>query len=205
MVQMEGSTIRSNASCTCGMSHAEAEQIFEPLKFVLEECACIGINIFGLIANSIALKVLFKHDLKSLFIKTLFMLAIFDLIFNVCDILETIRLVHYDNKSCLPMPLYQKVHLYLVPQLIRPLRMFVITSSMYTTVVIALERYLAVSKPVTTFVESEESTWKKLFSILAPVMACSLLLTLPLCFEFFIDAKCFQCLNDREVKELSGF
>ena len=203
MIEMEDKLIISNASCTCGMSLEEAEQIFEPIKFVLEECVSIGINVFGLIANSIALRVLFKHELKTLFIKTLFMLAVFDVVFNICDILETIRLVHYDNESCLPMPSYQKIHLYLSPQFMYPLRMFVVISSMYTTVVIALERYLAVSKPVLTFVESDESTWKKLFSILTPVIIGSLILTLPRSFEFFIDTKCFLCLNNREVQELS--
>ena len=94
----------SNSTCTCGMSYEEAQNIEVPLRFVLVKCVSIAINLFGLIANSIAINVLFKHDLKSIFNKTLLVLAIFDAAFNACDILETIRSTYYDNYSCLPMP-----------------------------------------------------------------------------------------------------
>ena len=187
----------SNSTCTCGMSYEEAQNIEVPLRFALIKCVSIAINIFGLIANSIAINVLFKHDLKSIFNKTLLILAIFDIIFNACDILEAIRTTHYDRRSCLPMPFYQKVHLYLFPQFLRPLREFASITSMYTTVVIALERYIAVSKPLITFVEREENNWKKVFLRVGPIMVFAFILILPLCFEFFIDPKCTICLNDR--------
>jgi hypothetical protein len=200
---MEDILGNSNPNCTCGMSYEEARTIEVPLRFVLVKCVSIGINLFGLIANSIAINVLFKHDLKSIFNKTLLILAIFDIVFNACDILETIRVTHYDRGSCLPMPFYQKAHLYLFPQFLRPLREFASITSMYTTVVIALERYLAVSKPIITFVEREENNWKKVFSRVGPLMAFSFLLILPLSFEFFIDPKCTLCFNDREVGPLN--
>ena len=132
-----------------------------------------------------AITILLKHDLKSIFNKTLLVLAIFDAAFNACDILETIRSTYYDNYSCLPMPFYQKMHLYLTPQFLRPLRIFLVITSMYTTVVIALERYLAVSKPIMAFVERDEKTWKKVICMLGPVIFVSFLLAVPLCFEFF--------------------
>ena len=65
--------------------------------------------------------------------------------------------------------------------------MFLVITSMYTTVVISLERYLAVSKPIMAFVERDERNWKKVFSILVPLMAGSFLLSFPLSFEFFVD------------------
>ena len=74
--------------------------------------------------------------------------------------------------------------------------------SMYTTVTIALERYLAVSKPMYAFVQRDEKTWKKVFCMLGPVMLVSFLLTVPLCFEFFIDHKCTLCFHDKQVGEL---
>ena len=200
---MDEISVNSNLKCTCGMSSEEAESIEKPLRFVLVNCLSIGINLFGIIANSIATTILLKHDLKSIFNKTLLVLAIFDAAFNAVDILETIRSVYYDNGSCLPMPSYQKIHLYLTPQFLRPLRMFLIITSMYTTVVIALERYLAVSKPILAFVERDEKNWKKVFCMLGPVMFVSFLLAVPLCFEFFIDPKCTLCFNDRQVGELN--
>ena len=192
----------SNPECTCGMSSEEAENIEAPVKFVLVGCVSIGINLFGLIANSIAINVLLKHDLKSIFNKTLLILAIFDIVFNACDILEAIRITHYDRVSCFPMPFYQKIHLYLYPQFLRPLRDFASITSMYTTVIIALERYLAVSKPIITFVERENNNWKKVFLRVGPLMVFSFILILPLCFEFFVGPECNLCFNDRVSETL---
>ena len=114
------------------MSQKEAEEILEPAKFVVEGILTIGINVFGFLANAMAINILYKTNLTGLFNKTLFILAIFDLIFNTCDILEVIRRLHYDRETCSLMPLHQRLHLYLTPQIIRPLRMFVTIASMYT-------------------------------------------------------------------------
>ena len=194
--------------CTCGMSFEEAENIEKPLKFVLVGCVAIGMNLFGLIANSIAINVLFKHDLKSLFNKTLVILAILDIVFNACDISEIIRLFHYDNhfESCLSRSFFRTIHLYLTSQFLRPLRFFAATTSMYTTAVIAIERYLAVSKPILTFFEREENNWKKVFLRMGPLMAFSFILVLPRFFEYFIDHKCtlfFNIFNDTGYVELN--
>ena len=200
---MEELLVNSIPTCTCGMSSEEAEQIEKPLRFILVNCLSVGINLFGFISNSIATTILLRHNLKSIFNKTLLVLGIFDAAFNACDILETIRSVYYDHGSCLPMPFYQKIHLYLTPQFFRPLRMFLIITSMYTTVGIALKRYFAVSKPILAFVGRDEKTWKKVFCTLVPVMFVSFLLSVPLCFEFFIDPKCTLCFDDMQVGELN--
>ena len=54
----------------------------------------------------------------------------------------------------------QEAHLYLVPQFLRPLRTFAVVTSMYTTVMIAFDRYFAVSKPLMSFVERDDDNWK---------------------------------------------
>ena len=184
------------------MSPKQATNIYEPAKLIIEGCLTIGVNIFGLLANSLAINVLFKSRPTNLFNKTLFVLAVFDIIFNVCDTLEIIRSVYYDTQTCNFMPVYQKLHLYLTPQIIRPLRSLAIVASIYTTVVIALERYLAVSKPIITFVGRDEDTWQKLFIRIFPVIALSFSLSLPLCFEFFVDTQCFLCLDHHQVRDL---
>ena len=79
--------------------------------------------------------------------------------------------------------------------------MFVIISSMYTTVVITFDRYLAVSKPIQSFVEKDEDNWKRLFYRVAPVMLTSFILTVPQCFEFYVAPMCFVCLNDRQKED----
>ena len=192
-----------NLECSCGMSHQEYEKIYGPLRFTLEGCIQIGVNVFGLIANSIAMFALFsKQQRRSLFNKTLFILAIFDCTFNVCDILESIRMLHYDRYTCKEMPVYQQMHLTIVPHILRPLRVYATIASIYTTVVIALERYFAVSKPIMTYVERDSSRWKKMFQKVAPVMFLSFVLILPKFFEFQNDKKCYQCSKDLLVGEM---
>ena len=61
------------------MSFSEAKEIFEPSKLIIEGFLTIGINVFGLLANAVAIKVLYKTKLSNLFNKTLFILAIFAL------------------------------------------------------------------------------------------------------------------------------
>ena len=190
-------------NCTCGMSHEDAQNIFEPLKFSIEGCLSIAINVFGFFTNSMVGYVLLKKESKSLFNKTLFMLTIFDILFNISDILETIRLVHYDKESCLAMQMLQEAHLYLVPQFLRPLRTFAVVTSMYTTVMIAFDRYFAVSKPLMSFVERDDDNWKSVAKKMAPILAISTGLVLPQCFEFYTESRCVLCIDDRQYQDLN--
>ena len=76
------------------MSLEEAKDIFEPAKLVIEGILLIGINVFGFFANAIAINILYKTNLTSLFNKTLFILAIFDLLFNVLALIGTVIFWH---------------------------------------------------------------------------------------------------------------
>ena len=165
-------------NCTCGMTKDQAE-IEHVISVILQGYIQIGINLIGLFTNSIAINCLLTKELRaSSFNKTLILLAVFDITFNSCDILESVRKIHYDRHSCLPMPFYQIINLYLWPQVLHPLRTFVIIASIYTTVVIALERYLAVSKPICTFIQNNRQTWKQVLSVIAPILSISFLLSL---------------------------
>ena len=191
--------------CDCGMTHDEKE-LYEKMKLVLEGWIQNGINVFGFLANIVAMFVLLSKKLKSsLFNKTLFILAVFDATFNVLDVLESIRMQHYDGSSCLEKPFYQKFHLLLVPHVLRPLRYYMVIASIHTTVLIAFKRYLAVSKPISSFMDRPRDTIKNLLQNIAPILITSFLLTMPKCFEFYMDERCFQCDdNDFLVAEAAA-
>ena len=193
-------TLKGN--CTCGMTREQAE-IEQIVSVILQGYIQIGINLVGLFTNSIAINCLLTKELRaSSFNKTLILLAGFDITFNSCDILESIRKIHYDRHSCLAMPFYQKINLYIWPQVLHPLRTFMIIASIYTTVVIALERYLAVSKPICTFIQNNRQTWKQVLSVIAPVLSISFFLSFPTIFEFYPEVKTFQCEKGEQVKEI---
>ena len=69
--------------------------------------------------------------------RTLAFLAVFDTVYLTCDILDSIR--QY-------FPPVHPVHTYAFPYLLYPLQNVAMVASIYTTVVVALERYVAVSR-----------------------------------------------------------
>ena len=197
-------THSSGGNCTCGMTVEQAE-IEQMISVTLQGYVQIGINIIGLITNSIAIHCLLEKELRqSSFNKTLILLAGFDITFNCCDILESVRKVHHDRHSCLPMPFYQTLNLYIWPQFLRPLRTFMIIASIYTTVVIAVERYLAVSKPICAFIQNSRQNWKQVLTIISPALLISFFLTFPTVFEFVPELQTFQCEKDEQVSKIAS-
>ena len=57
-------------------------------------------------------------------------------------------------------------------------------ASIYTTVVIAFGRYLAVSKPISTMVNSGIGDWRNVIAYILPVIGFSIVFKLPIFFEF---------------------
>ncbi len=77
-------------------------------------------------------------------------------------------------------------HIRLFPYLLYPLQNIAMVCSIYLTVIIAVERYLAVSRPLSSFVEDGNRRWRKVFVFVFPVVAFSILFNLPTFFEFYI-------------------
>ena len=102
----------------------------------LERIVLPIVGSLGIICNSVANPVLLSRRLANLFNRTLAVFAVLDNVYIVCDILETVR------RSSVNLP----VHIYAFPQYLYPLQNIVMVASIYTTVVVALERYIAVSR-----------------------------------------------------------
>ena len=100
------------------------------------------VGCFGFIMNSITLYVLTRQKLKKMFFnKLLICLAIFDTLFIINSIYESYRLNMTKTNYC-SMQGYVLLVLY-------PFRQIVLCCSIYMTIMLAFERYLAVSKPIT--------------------------------------------------------
>ena len=93
--------------CDCGMTYDE-EDVYKELKWWLEGCIQIIVNIFGLVGNLVSIPVLLSKDHKSLFYMTLTILTFFDSIFNITDVLESIRKIHIIVKN-VPSSLAHKI------------------------------------------------------------------------------------------------
>ena len=193
----------NDPNCTCGMTFDE-EQLFEIIKWWSEGVIQMIINTVGILGNFISLLVLLSKDQQNLFNMSLTMLTFFDTIFNVTDILESIRRIHYNPSRCIERSWFQVIHLYLWPQFLYPLRDIAMASSMYMTIALATERYLAVSKPITSYIAKDKRTWKNMIwytlAMVIGIIACMS----PLFFEFKVETLYFECArNGDTVREIN--
>ncbi len=100
------------------------------------------------------------------------------------------------------------VHTLLYPHLLYPLQNIALVASIYTTMLVALERYsdighfnllpytlilisihryIAVSRPINVFLRNEdELRWRKVWLYVGPVLAFSVLFNLPTFFHFYV-------------------
>ena len=190
----ENSTFEVEDDCECGMTFAEKATI-DKIQWWSEGVFQISINLFGLIGSSISLQVLLLKDQRSLFNMTLTVLTIFDSIFNFTDILESVRRVHYDNFTCSEQSFLKILHLYLWPHFLYPLRHISMTSSIYMTVVLATERYMAISRPIASYIATSAPEWKSTLRYTLIMVALIIVCMSPLFFEFEVGNQYFECSN----------
>ena len=98
------------------------------------------IGLTGLTGNFVAIPILLSKQLSSIFNRILIFLAIFDTIFIVCSLLESVR-KNFD-------PIHEIIQSYTYAYFLYQLQSVAAVASIFTTVVLALERRLAVSKPI---------------------------------------------------------
>ena len=154
-------------------------KLYETISWWMEGVIQIVINIIGIIANCIAIPVLLSRKLTNVFNRTLAILAVLDAIFNMCDILESVRMFH--GGGC------RSAHVYLFPYVLYPLQNITMVASIYATVVVAVERYLAVTRPISAFVDDGHGKWKKVLQFIVPVLVFSIIFNIPTFFEFCVE------------------
>ena len=172
--------------CTDNTS-LEEMQIFLLVNWYLEGILQICISFAGLLSNCIAIPVLLSQELRNRFYVTLAVLAVFDAVYNFLDILESIRKHHYDygnEDTCGAIPYHITFHEYMFYRLLFPLQAIVMMSSIYCTVIVAFERYIAVSRPISAFVQDGGGSWKKVFIYILPMLAFTILFNAPKFLEF---------------------
>lgn len=169
---------------------------FQEIGWWFDSVLHTTICVVGLIANLVSIVVLLSHHLTNVFYRTLAFLALFDFLFITCDLLESIRR-GYQHHDCETIPYYQTIHLLLFPTFLRPLQSISMMASTYTTIVVALGRYLAVSKPISTMVNNVKGSWKTVMKYVLPVVAFSIIFKFPIFFEFFTK-RCNESCTDNQ-------
>lgn len=90
-------------------------ETFERVGFVLEVILLVPIALIGVLCNVMAVPILLSKKLFSLFNQTLAVLAIFDTIYVLCELLDSAR--QYNSQPW-------TVHLQLFPVLLYPLQVY---------------------------------------------------------------------------------
>ena len=175
-------------------------KLYEAVSWWIEGVIQIVINVIGIIANCVAIPVLLSRKLTNVFNRTLAILAVLDAIFNMCDIFESIRIFH--GGEC------RSLHVYLFPYVLYPLQNITMVASIYTTVIVAIERYYAVTRPISAFVDDGGGKWKKVLIFIIPVLIISIVFNIPTFFEFRVQTTSMPpetCVSHANVENQSLF
>jgi len=138
----------------------------------------IGLATLGVCANILAILVLCKKSFKSNFNNLLIALAVFDLLFLVVSITESIRRTfepRVTNSSTIS-GLVTQLHHHLFPYFLYPLHNILLTCSIFMTVSISIERYLAIFHP---FVYQKRKCISSLSFHIIPVIILAVLINIP--------------------------
>ena len=154
---------------------------YESICWWVENVAQGIIGIAGILANTVAIPVLCSKDMYGIFNRLLIFLAIFDNVFIICQILEAKRKL----TNTFGYFEFDQLHEHVFGYFLYPVHAFVLTSSIYITVALALERYRAVWRPVEYHNKYKGvNPWKRIIkSYVAPVIAFSMAFTIPKFFE----------------------
>eukprot|EP00092_Neocalanus_flemingeri_P036969 GFUD01040248.1.p1 GENE.GFUD01040248.1~~GFUD01040248.1.p1 ORF type:complete len:384 (+),score=91.46 GFUD01040248.1:150-1301(+) len=142
----------------------------------------IGLATLGVCANILAISVFCKKSFKSNFNNLLIALAVFDLLFLVVCITESVRRTFEDadaNSSSFS-GFATQVHHHLFPYFLYPLHNILLTCSIFMTISISIERYLAIFHPLVY--RNRSYSWNLSCHIL-PVLALSVIINIPKFFE----------------------
>ena len=190
-----------NLECIDGMFPADAKA-YQIVRWWLDGVIQIIICAIGFLTNLVSIRVLLSREMKNLFNITLAILAIFDAIYTFCDITESLRTMDYNRKHCAEPPLYQWMLTITMPHVLRPLRYISMVASIYTTIIISMERYVAVSKPIYSFVghfEGAQGKWKSALMYTLPAALFSIMFSLPKFFEFSVESAEYLCDKDDNI------
>ena len=191
--------------CIDGM-HPDHAETYGTVRWYMDGVIHVIICAIGFVTNLVSIRVLLSHEMKNLFNITLAILAIFDAIYTICDLSESLRTVDYDENPCAEPHVYRKFLTLTTPHVLRPLRCISMVASIYMTIIISMERYVAVSKPIHSFVgnfEGAQGKWKSALMYTFPAVLFSIAFSLPKFFEFSVVSSDFLCdLNDNPIHPL---
>lgn len=173
----------------------DERQFYANFAWWLEGIGQMTVGGIGFLANCIAIPILGSKEMSSMFNRLLICLAIFDNVFIICSLLECVR-KHIVSTQ---------VHEYIFGYFLYQFHNMIVCCCTYMTVVLALERYRAVWRPIEYHnnVNSSPHPWRRVLkSYIIPVVLFSVLFNLPKFFETkFKEATIYEKVINPETNE----
>ena len=152
----------------CPEYTASDEALLDGVSFWVEGVLQCALAAFGVVGNTVASVIISRKEMRNSFNLLLVSLACFDSTYLVGSILESVRKT-FGAAS--------RWHIALFPHVLYPFNQVAITGSIFMTVAIAWERYVAVHYPLdyNQAMNDSHAVRKRLVKYVGPVFALALL------------------------------
>ena len=170
----------------------EIEQL-KTFSFWVEGIIQCSLGLVGIISNLVAILVLSKSKMKTVFNKLLICLMCIHTVFISVVILNEIMWPTWDDK---PNYLSGAFLMYLLTYILDPLQQILRYSSIFITTVMARHRFLSSRHPIAYRNSIKSlSPWKSAVRILILVLVVSVILTAPLVLETSVENTSIDSLH----------
>lgn len=189
MTSSEGLKETLLADLDCPIINSATQHNLNQVVFWLEGVAQTGLAILGITFNIIFALILSKKELRNSFNILLIVLSTFDTTYLITAFCESLR------KS---FKLATNLHIELFPYLLYPMQGIALTGSIFMTVAIAFERYVAVHNPINynRAMNDARATRARVFRFVFPVIVASVLFSVPKFFESTVVHKYIPSTNE---------
>lgn len=140
----------------------------------------ISISLIGIAGNCFAFPVLLSRAMSSVFNRLLVFLAVFDNVYLVCSLATAFKKYVF----------FSDLQEYLFIYVLHYVQSVAIVCSIYATVVLSVERYIAVSRPVQYHImvnASGNSPWRRVLAYMVPTIVFAVIFNFPKNFELYPD------------------
>ena len=173
----------------CDVSLTKGQKIFvDDFSWWLDIFTYVIVGMIGLTLNMLAIWILLSPNMwNNIFNRLIMCLSSFDTMFILCGLLEILR-------KWMMMPIQQ----YLFAKVVYPFRSMAMCCSIYTTIVLTLERYQAITSPIQHRNRNANiDLGKRLAKYIVPVCLLSFLYYLPKFFDLYVKT-IVQCGEKNE-------
>ena len=168
---------------TCEINDSDVNNLdFLKTMMGVESAFQLIIGIIGIASNLLAIPILCNKSMRSVFNKLLICLLILHTIYIFCSILSETLWPEWEKDDQAQISNFSFIILFSF--ILHPLKQLMLFSSIFITVLMARQRYLAIRHPVEyrNFIQSS-NPWKAALKYLVVVLITATLLAFPLYFE----------------------